>query len=324
MGRASKWIRNFLVGKREQKYKKIDASFPAEYAHNKTECQPGIPKTRRRWSFGRASGKKTSHKYSKSFDSFDTTKLPVQTGAENEVLQNHAVLIADVEYAAATKIQAVFRSYLARKALSALRGLVKLQALVRGHQVRKQTNATLRRMHALISIQVRARVQRIQMAEEAHLHVKKQQSIHRNFTLENELRRMRREKMDMTLQDFQGVSKCKSGYLNHSQIEKTEDDFPSYYSEDLSSRRRENPYEEYSFTANNSPQHYIPTSELNPRRAPSPSQQLDCANHMSHGHDPFIPNYMAKTESSSAKVRSQSEPKQRPNGSIRQKNRRRE
>lgn len=80
----------------------------------------------------------------------------------------------------------------ARKALSALRGLVKLQALVRGHQVRKQTNATLQRMHALISIQVRARVQRIQMAEEAHLHVKKQPSIHRNFTLDNELRRIRR------------------------------------------------------------------------------------------------------------------------------------
>ncbi|KAG7970090.1 hypothetical protein I3843_07G063500 [Carya illinoinensis] len=244
MGKVSKWIRNFLVGKREKKYKKIDATFPAEHVHNKTDCQPGTPRTRRRWSFGTASGKKTSHKYSKSFYSFDTTKLPVQASAENEVLQNHAVLIADVEYAAATKIQAVFRSYLARKALSALRGLVKLQALVRGHQVRKQTNATLQRMHALISIQVRARVQRIQMAEEAHLHVKKQPSIHRNFTLDNELRRIRRP--------------------------------PTLYT------------------------------------------------HISHGHDPFTPNYMAKTESSSAKVRSQSEPKQRPKSSIRQKNRQRE
>lgn len=111
MGKASKWIRNFLVGKREQKYKKIDATFSAEYVHNKTDCQPGTPKTRRRWSFGRATGKKATHK-SKSFDSFDTTKLPVQASAENKVLQNHAVLIADVEYAAATKIQAVFRSYL--------------------------------------------------------------------------------------------------------------------------------------------------------------------------------------------------------------------
>lgn len=57
----------------------------------------------------------------------------------------------------------------ARKALHALKGLVKLQALVRGHLVRKQTTATLRGMHALMSIQVRARIQRIQMVEEAKL-----------------------------------------------------------------------------------------------------------------------------------------------------------
>lgn len=54
----------------------------------------------------------------------------------------------------------------ARKALHALKGLVKLQALVRGHLVRKQTTATLRGMHALMSIQVRARIQRIQMVAE--------------------------------------------------------------------------------------------------------------------------------------------------------------
>jgi len=52
--------------------------------------------------------------------------------------------------------------------LHALRGLVKLQALVRGHLVRKQTTATLRGMHALMSIQVRARIKRIKMAEEVN------------------------------------------------------------------------------------------------------------------------------------------------------------
>lgn len=52
--------------------------------------------------------------------------------------------------------------------MHALRGLVKLQALVRGHLVRKQTTATLRGMHALMAIQVRARIQRIQMAEEVN------------------------------------------------------------------------------------------------------------------------------------------------------------
>lgn len=62
--------------------------------------------------------------------------------------------------------------------MCALRGLVKLQALVRGHIVRKKTNATLRGMHALMAIQVRARFQRLQMAEESQFVVKSQSLRH--------------------------------------------------------------------------------------------------------------------------------------------------
>lgn len=75
----------------------------------------------------------------------------------------------------------------ARKALKALKGLVKIQALVRGHLVRKQTSEMLRCMTALMSIQVRARVQRIQMTEDPPIVVKRN-LIHRE-PAHNQLRR---------------------------------------------------------------------------------------------------------------------------------------
>lgn len=48
----------------------------------------------------------------------------------------------------------------ARKALRALKGLVKLQALVRGYLVRKQATATLHGMQALIRAQATVRSQK--------------------------------------------------------------------------------------------------------------------------------------------------------------------
>ncbi|XXG61412.1 hypothetical protein AAC387_Pa05g0033 [Persea americana] len=67
---------------------------------------------------------------------------------------------------AATCIQTYYRGYLARKALRALRAVVKLQALVRGHYVRKQGLETMRCMESLVRVQDRARSQRlIQMSQ---------------------------------------------------------------------------------------------------------------------------------------------------------------
>lgn len=64
------------------------------------------------------------------------------------------------EKLAAVKIQTFFRGYLARKAHRALKGLVKLQALVRGYLVRKRAAATLHSMQALIRVQSAVRSQR--------------------------------------------------------------------------------------------------------------------------------------------------------------------
>eukprot|EP00271_Cylindrocystis_brebissonii_P007740 TRINITY_DN2139_c0_g1_i1.p1 TRINITY_DN2139_c0_g1~~TRINITY_DN2139_c0_g1_i1.p1 ORF type:complete len:772 (+),score=165.59 TRINITY_DN2139_c0_g1_i1:54-2318(+) len=70
---------------------------------------------------------------------------------------------------AALRIQATFRSYLARRALRSLRALVRLQALVRGRIVRRQAAVTLRCMHALVRVQARVRARRVRMSREGLL-----------------------------------------------------------------------------------------------------------------------------------------------------------
>lgn len=76
---------------------------------------------------------------------------------------------------AAVTIQSHFRAYLSRRALRALKALVKLQALVRGHLLRKQTADVLRRMQVLVRAQARARAGRFLISDSPYSSMKSSQ-----------------------------------------------------------------------------------------------------------------------------------------------------
>ncbi|KAG6399153.1 hypothetical protein SASPL_140628 [Salvia splendens] len=93
--------------------------------------------------------------------------------------QRHAIEVATAKVAvgmirmssnetgAARVIQTAFRGYLARRALVALKGIVKLQALIRGQNVRKQANMTMKCMQSLLRVQARVRDHRARLSHDS-------------------------------------------------------------------------------------------------------------------------------------------------------------
>ncbi|KAL5711288.1 hypothetical protein ACHQM5_021820 [Ranunculus cassubicifolius] len=88
------------------------------------------------------------------------------------------------EEVAAIKIQTAFRGYLARRALRALRGLVRLKTLIDGQSVKRQATTTLRCMQTLARVQNQVRARRIRMSEE-NLALQRQLQLKHEKDLEN-------------------------------------------------------------------------------------------------------------------------------------------
>lgn len=112
MGKASKWIRNFLIGKKEERYKQIDGA-----GQRGSSSEVENSKVKRKWSFGRRTGKVAEQKVSTSFDLTDSAKHQIiQALLQIRSSPSHTLPtpppFSDIENAAATKIQAAFRSYL--------------------------------------------------------------------------------------------------------------------------------------------------------------------------------------------------------------------
>ncbi|MED6119882.1 IQ-domain [Stylosanthes scabra] len=349
--------------KEKEKYKGKCATISPVVLSNPTTPKEKRRWSFRRSSATATASKELNFVEAKATAASMTVQTAAATDAQQNEQKRHAMAVISltsssnettrsIEEAAAIKIQSVFRSYLARKALCALRGLVKLQALVRGYLVRKQAKDTLRCMQALLIAQARARASRVPTESEGKLNP--MHSTYRKTLLaDNVFRHMYNENergmednikiVEMDFCESKGNSRGRNSTSNHGYRHR----YSTYYSPNGSSYLKEagsykaspapSAMTEFSpracsghfedcgafNTAQSSPHYYSAVSRedvLNLSFAfPKPNY---AAESMLYDY-PFFPNYMANTESSRAKVRSHSAPRQRPDSFERQPSRRR-
>ncbi|GMJ14497.1 IQ-domain 11 [Hibiscus trionum] len=132
---------------------------------------------RRKWMFGRSRTKRLTAPPGDTTKDEHTVAIAAASVAEEAVSaatlrsehicdeQTENEQKRNVQDVAATRIQAAFRGCLARKALRALKGIVKLQAIIRGTAVRRQAMTTLKCLESIVNIQSRVCAKRFRMAE---------------------------------------------------------------------------------------------------------------------------------------------------------------
>uniref|UniRef100_A0A0E0M7S6 DUF4005 domain-containing protein n=1 Tax=Oryza punctata TaxID=4537 RepID=A0A0E0M7S6_ORYPU len=362
MGKAGRWLRSFLVGKKDGGGRRGEKQQHGGGGGGGGDATPAVevvvvasPREKKRWSFRRSSASAAAMGKPASATSPSTPEPSVSGLAsvserardvELEEQSKHAMAVAvetaaagqaaaevmrlaaeDAEVAAAVRIQATYRGYLARKALCALRGLVKLQALIRGNLVRKQATATLRRMQALLVAQARLRAQRMRMLEEEDddVHGHGHHPSHRRSSPHHP-RHRRSYEMDRSGEEHAKIVEVDVG-----------EPAPRRGRSSCSvaaSESRERRMAEYGYYAQCSPApSSSATAAFTELAAASPPRDASYGGHFddfppfepatarSSPYVPpspaaaaggeFFPNYMANTQSSRAKARSQSAPRQR-------------
>ncbi|PIA49539.1 hypothetical protein AQUCO_01300382v1 [Aquilegia coerulea] len=422
MGKTARWFRGLLGGNTKKESSSLSTSeskplkekkrwsFVKSFRDKDRQQQQPPPTTVRRASYREGSSSSLSSTTNAYYEGVaDPNKHAIAVAAATAAVAEAAVAAAQAAAAvvkltssgrcttsaayvsdnemkkdalAAVFIQSAFRGYLARRALKALKGLVKLQALVRGHIMRKKTAEQMRCMQALARVQFRARASRTHLSEYRNPSIKSSTSHHpgpatpekyertfrSNSTRHDRGSPLKRNSSKSNSRDTFDWDKTQSGrswdYYRETPIKygTTDDEksvkvleidpgkphFNSKHrtisqssqhavvldrlsfmgspskdsttahlsssspsSDEVQSRNpRRPPLDDDAFcTAQNSPQFYSTTS-IGSKRGPFTPTKSDCSiSFLSLYAD--HPNYMANTESSRAKVRSQSAPKQR-------------
>ncbi|CAN6998859.1 unnamed protein product [Brassica oleracea var. botrytis] len=193
MGKPAKWFKNVLLGKKSSKsssnvskgyYERVVSGNEVVVVTAMVEVSDLPP------SFANAAASNTTVHGSSGVSetqhvepeeiSDDETQLP--DSKPSDAAPSDAERIQ--QEIAATSVQAAFRGYLARRAFWALKGIIRLQALIRGHLVRRQAVATLCCVMGIIKLQALARGKEIR---NSHIGVQVQRKCRLQMLQENKV-----------------------------------------------------------------------------------------------------------------------------------------
>ncbi|XP_055821856.1 protein IQ-DOMAIN 24-like [Solanum dulcamara] len=292
MFKASKWFKALLG------FKKNDSSSTTSSTYNKKWSDV---KSYKDQDFQQHHHHDKSH-YMNDRAGVDPTISEIHSSVTtSSVIRTTTVTTWNSEEWAAVVIQSHFRAYLSRRALRALKGLVKLQALVRGHIVRKQTADMLRRMQALIRAQSRARAGRSMVFESPPFSVKSTQFLHHGPTTPDKFEQIIRARSMKNDQMFMLKRNSSNHMINANAKERN-----LFHSSELSLNSDQFcfSYDETCYSSvDNSPQLQSTASSICTRsRKGSFTPTKSTNNH---------PNYMSYTKAAKAKTRSMSAPRLR-------------
>ncbi|XP_057460233.1 protein IQ-DOMAIN 31-like isoform X1 [Actinidia eriantha] len=170
MGKSpGKWIKTVLLGKKSSKSnfskgrekggneKEVRVAAKAQEAD--LALDPPVATNEKKWGENREAANLSLEKGlllhgNRDADTQETPQLDAMKDTER-IRQEQA----------ATKTQAAFKGYLARRAFRALKGIIRLQALVRGHLVRRQAVSTLRCMLGIVKLQALARGRNVRCSD---------------------------------------------------------------------------------------------------------------------------------------------------------------
>ncbi|KAM0023809.1 putative IQ motif, EF-hand binding protein [Helianthus debilis subsp. tardiflorus] len=220
----------------------------------------------------------------------------------------------------------MFIRFFDMKALRALKALVKLQALVRGHIVRKQSADMLRRMQAMARLQAQALANRAYLSSSPHSSIKSCRSHRhpRSISMSNFKDSFGQERqhrngpnwLENWMEDNSWTSNCDD---KSDKILEVDTWKPRNSTTPTKPIKHKKPSvariasDISSFESDWGTEKPARPESASSRRSRSPFAPSDRAEYPQAplGYYPSHPNYMANTESSQARVRSFSAPRQR-------------